>query len=117
EQRLEADLVVLDLEEIKLEALLLGEASLGGHQEKARVRFRRDDAVAPGLELLRMGRCRGAGRKQRSDRGAAGEPHEVGRCHRDLLAYRESFVVRPFIKTAVKNPIARSPVLRVFAAP
>ena len=51
DQRLEADLVVLDLQQIELEALLFGKAAFGRHHEEAGVGLGVEQRVAPGFAL------------------------------------------------------------------
>jgi len=64
-QRLECDLVVLDLEQLELESLQFRESTLCRHQQKARIGLGRDDPVFPQLWRLRLRRGR-RGRHQRS---------------------------------------------------
>jgi hypothetical protein len=76
EQRLEADGVALELHDLELEALLLGEAARH-HHEDAGVALGLDDAVTPGRGALRQ---RGAGRQggeRGGRRGPADDPAEI----------------------------------------
>jgi hypothetical protein len=77
EQRLEPNLVILDLEQIELEALLFGKAPLRRHQQKAGIGLRRDDPMFPGFGRLPERRARGGG-KQRAGRH---QPDEDECCH------------------------------------
>ena len=53
EQGLERQRVAFELQHVELEALLLGEAAFARHEHEAGVALGLDDAMAPGLQLLR----------------------------------------------------------------
>jgi len=68
EQRLEADGVALELHDLELEALLLGEAARH-HHEDAGVALGLDDAVPPGALRQRGARRKGGARRKSGEDG------------------------------------------------
>ena len=87
QQRLEPDLVILDLEQFEPQALALGKPALRRHQQETRVGFRRDDAVPPGLRCLRRSRRRGGEPGRDRDQGKIPKLSGVDRVHATFLKF------------------------------
>ena len=71
QQRLHADGVVLDVEDVDLESFALGKAAFGRHEKEAGVGLGKDHGLPPRLEALRLRRESPAAPRWRQHRPAA----------------------------------------------